>query len=116
MDRAHRGRDKRNARSKTPKAELRPDLTPEAADALLAGDPFGAEPSRLPQRTVYFDTPRNRLAAAGLTLLVREMEGKRIQKVKAGGPAPATCLPGNCPLSATPRARGWFWAQGFRSS
>jgi hypothetical protein len=28
----------------TPKAELRLDLTPEAADALLAGDPFGEEP------------------------------------------------------------------------
>lgn len=87
MDRAHRTRDQRNARYMTPKAELRLDLTPEAADALLAGDPFGEEPSRLPQRTVYFDTPRNELAAAGLTLLVREMEGKRIQKMKAGGPA-----------------------------
>jgi len=70
-----------------PETELKLELTPDNADAFLACDPFAEEASLLRQRAIYFDTPRNDLAAAGFTLRVREANGARIQTVKAGGPA-----------------------------
>ena len=71
----------------TPETELKLELTPQAAEALASGGLPGEAPARLVMRSIYFDTPRNELAAAGLSLRVREAKGRRIPTVKAGGPA-----------------------------
>ncbi|WP_274427105.1 CYTH and CHAD domain-containing protein [Chelativorans sp. YIM 93263] len=65
--------------------ELKLELTPAAADALIKSDQFPAAPSVLRQRTVYFDTPARDLSGAGFQIRIREAGGLRIQTVKATG-------------------------------
>jgi len=62
--------------------ELKLELTGEAADAFEAATLFALEPAVISQRSVYFDTPDHRLAAAGLSLRIRRVGNKRVQTVK----------------------------------
>jgi inorganic triphosphatase YgiF len=63
--------------------ELKLDLTPEAADALVGSDLLPADPSVAQLRSVYFDTEGQDLRAAGFTLRIRKTGEQRVQTVKA---------------------------------
>lgn len=69
--------------------ELKLETTPGAARALLASPLLPGPPTVALQRSAYFDTPGQDLRAAGLSLRIRERDGRRIQTVKAGGSAAA---------------------------
>ena len=69
--------------------ELKLELTPEAAETLLASGALAAGPKRLELRTPYFDTPDGHLAKAGFSLRIRDAGGVRTQTVKAAGTATA---------------------------
>ena len=69
--------------------ELKLELTPAAADALVRSDLFAADPAIVRQRSVYFDTPGQDLSAAGFSLRIREAEERRVQTVKAASPGAA---------------------------
>ena len=63
--------------------ELKLHLTEAAAQAIEAADVLRGKPKTVAQRSVYFDTPDRALAGAGLSLRIRETQGRRIQTVKA---------------------------------
>lgn len=69
--------------------ELKLEITPHAAEALIASDLLPGSPSIVRQRSVYFETPGRDLSAAGFSLRIREIAGRRIQTVKAVGAATA---------------------------
>lgn len=65
--------------------ELKLELTPEAVDDLLGCNLLSGEPTTIPQRSIYFDTPGQDLKAAGFSLRIRQARGQRVQTVKATG-------------------------------
>lgn len=65
--------------------ELKLELPPKGAEALLASGLLPIDPEIRDQRSIYFDTPDHDLAKAGFSLRIRRSGGKRIQTVKAGG-------------------------------
>lgn len=69
--------------------ELKLEIAPEGAEALVASGLLPGDPSIAPLRSVYFDTPGQNLSAAGFSLRVRETPHGRIQTVKAAGTAAA---------------------------
>jgi triphosphatase len=69
--------------------ELKLALTPQAADVIAASGLFPGGSTTAKQRSIYFDTPTQRLREAGLTLRIRLSKGKRIQTVKADGASAA---------------------------
>lgn len=69
----------------TNEVELKLELAPEAAEALLASGLLPGAPRRLDLTSTYFDTPTLRLSRAGFTLRIRQAEGQRMQTVKAAG-------------------------------
>lgn len=70
--------------------ELKMDLTPEAAEALLSSGLLPAEPVMSELRAIYFDTPEDELHAAGFSLRIRRTGDQRIQTVKAAGESAAS--------------------------
>lgn len=70
-----------------PETELRLELTPEAADTLLRSELLPGDPAVAQQRSIYFDTPRQDLSAAGFSLKILKTEDRRVQTVKAAGTA-----------------------------
>lgn len=70
--------------------ELKLDVTPEAAEALLTSGLLPAEPAVSELRAIYFDTPGGELAAAGFSLRIRRTGDRRIQTVKAAGESAAS--------------------------
>lgn len=73
---------------------LRLELTPEAAEVLIASDLLSAQARPVTVRAIYFDTPSRDLSAAGFTLQIREAEGAWVQIVEASAaPAGLFALP-----------------------
>ncbi len=70
--------------------ELKLDMTPEAAEALLSSGLLPAEPAVSELRAIYFDTPEQELGAAGFSLRIRRTGDRRIQTVKAVGESVAS--------------------------
>lgn len=64
--------------------ELKLDLTPDAVAALDKSALFAGKSHQIRQRSIYFDTPDQALAAAGLTLRIRRAGRTRVQTAKAG--------------------------------
>lgn len=64
--------------------ELKLELSPEGAEAVLASELLAGECDDVSLHAVYFDTPDRRLHAAGLTLRIRQEDGDAVQAVKAG--------------------------------
>ncbi|MDH2327016.1 CHAD domain-containing protein [Cereibacter sp. SYSU M97828] len=62
--------------------ELKLVISPEGAEALAGSEVLSAAPVRRMQHAIYFDTPGRALAAQGISLRIREAEGKRIQTTK----------------------------------
>ena len=60
--------------------ELKFRLTPDAAKGLLGSELSGVEPTSI--RSLYFDTERRALRAAGFSLRVRNTGGRRVQTLK----------------------------------
>jgi triphosphatase len=69
--------------------ELKLDLSPADAERLAALQVLASPPVTRQMRAVYFDTAGQDLAAAGLSLRIREAEGRRIQTIKASQGAAA---------------------------
>jgi triphosphatase len=69
--------------------ELKLELTPEAADALIKSDLFPGTPVIARQRSIYFDTPERDLSAFGFSFRIRQTGQQRIQTVKAAGTSAA---------------------------
>lgn len=69
--------------------ELKLNLTPDAAEALAASGLFKGRPRTDEQRALYFDTAGHDLAAAGVSLRIRNTGGKRLQTIKQGDAAAA---------------------------
>lgn len=65
--------------------ELKLELEPDAAEALCASGVLPGDPTIARQRSVYFDTHRHDLSAAGVSLRIRHSNGRRVQTVKAAG-------------------------------
>jgi inorganic triphosphatase YgiF len=65
--------------------ELKLDLTEAAAEALQASDLLPDAPDIRELLAVYFDTPEQDLARAGISLRIRSAGEDRIQTVKADG-------------------------------
>lgn len=65
--------------------ELKLSLKPEDADRLEVWAARGAVPSKVRQRSIYFDTPYHRLVKAGLSLRIRRSGHVRTQTVKSCG-------------------------------
>lgn len=63
--------------------ELKLEMTGEAADQIEASGLLVGDPKITQQKSIYFDTPDGKLRKAGLSLRIRESDGKRIQTVKA---------------------------------
>lgn len=66
----------------TDEIELKLDLAPAAVAALKTAGLLPGSPPAVRQRSIYFDTPDHDLAAAGLSLRIRQTAEKRIQTVK----------------------------------
>jgi triphosphatase len=64
--------------------ELKLAISQDAAEAIEASGVIPGKSTTAVQRSIYFDTPDQQLAEAGLTLRIRSSKGKRIQTVKAG--------------------------------
>ncbi|WP_374299940.1 CHAD domain-containing protein [Paracoccus sp. (in: a-proteobacteria)] len=62
--------------------ELKLHLSEESARMIEAAGVLPGKPKPVAQRSIYFDTPDRALAAANLSLRIREARGKRIQTVK----------------------------------
>lgn len=71
--------------------ELKLELTPEAADEIEASGLLAGDPETVQQKSIYFDTPDRDLVKGGLSLRVRQSDGRRVQTIKADG-ASATGL------------------------
>ncbi len=69
--------------------ELKLELTPDAADAFEASALLPANPEKIEQGSVYFDTPDHALAKKGFSLRIRRSGRKRTQTVKADGASAA---------------------------
>ena len=63
--------------------ELKLEMTGESADQIEASGLLVGEPKITQQKSIYFDTPDGKLRKAGLSLRIRQSDGKRIQTVKA---------------------------------
>ncbi|WP_306752950.1 CYTH and CHAD domain-containing protein [Paracoccus actinidiae] len=64
--------------------ELKLELSEAAAKTLEATDLLPGSPKGIEQTSIYFDTPDRALAAAGVSLRIRQAKGKRVQTVKQG--------------------------------
>ncbi len=69
--------------------ELKLDLSPSAAAAIEASGLLPDEAGRVRQSSIYFDTPDQALARAGVSLRIRKSDGKRVQTIKAAGASAA---------------------------
>lgn len=69
--------------------ELKLEIASDAIEALIASGLLPGQPSLVPLRSVYFDTPGQDLSAAGFSLRIRQARDRRIQTVKAAGTATA---------------------------
>lgn len=69
--------------------ELKLDLSSSAAAAIEASGLLPGEAGRLRQSSIYFDTPDQALARAGVSLRIRKSDGKRVQTIKAAGASAA---------------------------
>jgi inorganic triphosphatase YgiF len=69
--------------------ELKLALTSDAADLIATSGVLPSRSTTAKQRSIYFDTPTQRLREAGLTLRIRLSKRKRIQTVKANGASAA---------------------------
>lgn len=67
--------------------ELKLELSPGAAEQLLASDLLGQPANTLTQVATYFDTDDRRLFRKGFTLRIRRTGDVRTQTVKADGPS-----------------------------
>ncbi len=65
--------------------ELKLDTTQAGSDALLAAGIAGDAQNDITLEAVYFDTPDRALHRNGLSLRIREEDGRAIQAVKAAG-------------------------------
>lgn len=65
--------------------ELKLDTTQAGSDALLAAGIAGDAQNDITLEAVYFDTPDRALHRNGLSLRIREQDGRAIQAVKAAG-------------------------------
>jgi len=65
--------------------ELKLELTPHAFEAIIDSGMLPGETITTRLRSLYFDTPKEDLRAAGFTLRIRESGERRIQTVKAAG-------------------------------
>ena len=65
--------------------ELKLELSPCAAAAIEASGLLPGEAGRVRQSSIYFDTPDQALARAGVSLRIRKSDGKRVQTIKAAG-------------------------------
>ena len=63
--------------------ELKLEMTGEAADQIEASGLLAGSPKITHQKSIYFDTPDGKLRNAGLSLRIRQSDGKRIQTIKA---------------------------------
>ena len=63
--------------------ELKLEMTGEAANQIEASGLLVGDPKITQQKSIYFDTPDGKLRKAGLSLRIRQSDGKRIQTVKA---------------------------------
>ena len=63
--------------------ELKLEMTGEAADQIEASGLLAGNPKVTQQKSIYFDTPDGKLRKEGLSLRIRQSDGKRIQTVKA---------------------------------
>lgn len=62
--------------------ELKLELSETAAKALEKADLLPVSSKGIQQTSIYFDTPDHALAAAGLSLRIRQAKGKPVQTVK----------------------------------
>lgn len=69
--------------------ELKLDLSSSAAAAIEASGLLPGEAGRVRQSSIYFDTPDQALARAGVSLRIRKSDGKRVQTIKAAGASAA---------------------------
>lgn len=69
--------------------ELKLELTDAGAVELESSGLFGGAPAVSDQSSIYFDTPKLHLAAAGLTLRLRDTGGRWVQTVKSADPGSA---------------------------
>ncbi len=69
--------------------ELKLELSPEAAESVVASGVLPGDPVVQLLRSVYFDTPERHLSSSGFSLRVRHTGHGRIQTVKASGAAAA---------------------------
>jgi triphosphatase len=69
--------------------ELKLELTPEAADEIEASGLLAGDPETVQQKSIYFDTPDRDLMKGGLSLRVRQSDGRRVQTIKADGASAA---------------------------
>lgn len=65
--------------------ELKLELRPQDVDAFLSARWLGGASKIARQRSIYFDTPDQRLAQGGLSLRIRRSGRRRIQTIKANG-------------------------------
>ena len=69
--------------------ELKLELVNSTASAVESFELLGGDPTIAQQHSIYFDTPEEDLAKAGVSLRIRRSGDSRIQTVKASGPAAA---------------------------
>ncbi|WP_241215819.1 CHAD domain-containing protein [Sphingomonas koreensis] len=65
--------------------ELKLELSPADAARIVASKLFGEKAKVAEQVSTYFDTDKNSLAKAGLSLRIRRTGNMRVQTIKAGG-------------------------------
>ncbi|MBM3606029.1 MAG: inorganic triphosphatase [Alphaproteobacteria bacterium] len=65
--------------------ELKLQLSPASADQVKASEALPRTWRTVQQRAIYFDTKDRTLAAAGMSLRIRESEDQRVQTIKAPG-------------------------------
>lgn len=69
--------------------ELKLQMSAGSADLIEASELLPRKPRPVQQRSVYFDTPDRALAAAGMSLRIRQIKQRRIQTIKAAGTSAA---------------------------
>ncbi len=67
--------------------ELKLEILPDDLDRLLGSDLFDKPFMAILQRSTYFDTGDNALFSSGFTLRIRQEDDRRVQTIKATGPA-----------------------------
>lgn len=65
--------------------ELKLDLSPDGADRVAASGLLVGDPPAIELLSTYFDTADRAVARAGYSLRIRDVGGRRVQTIKAGG-------------------------------